>query len=332
LDRYGNDLLLSHHDRAWKGQGDWIITLYDVWPLDREHLRDARIASWVPVDHMPAPPAVVAWCREHLTIAMSQYGQGQLQAAGIDALYAPHAVDRAVYKPTPGGRHYMGIPDDAFVVMIAAANAGNHPPRKAWGQQIFAVSEFARRHPDVHLYLHTDEIGYQGVDLRALIASTIMDPKRVHFVDQYAYRSGVIDGRGMAALYSAADVLLFATMGEGFGVPAIEAQACGTPPIVSDFSAQTELAGAGWKVGVEPWWDHAQGAWLCVPKVAGIIDALEGSYAERGQRSEAAVSFAAQYDADAVFETYWLPVLTQMARTLVAPRAVRRAKKRGKAA
>ena len=331
LDRYGNDILRAHHDRMWQGQGDWIMTLYDVWPLDRRTFKDTRVASWVPIDHVPVPSGVVEWCREHFTIAMSRFGQDQLKAAGIDAAYAPHAVDTTVYRPTPGGRAKMGVAEDQFVVMIAAANTGNHPPRKAWGQQIFAAAKFAADHPDVHVYIHSDKIGYQGVDLEALIGSTIMPAGRVHFVDQYAYRAGLIDAQGMASLYSAADVLLFATMGEGFGIPAIEAQACGTPVIVSDFSAQAELAGPGWKVPVEPWWDHAQCAWLGVPRVGQMIRSLEESYAQRGARSADSVAFAAQYDADAVFDTYWTPILDQMQAQLL-PRAVRRSKKRGKAA
>jgi glycosyltransferase involved in cell wall biosynthesis len=65
------------------------------------------------------------------------------------------------------------------------------------------------------------------------------------WVDQYAYRLGA-PAEVMAATYSAMDVLLAPSHGEGFCVPLIEAQACGTPVIATDFSAQPELVGAGW--------------------------------------------------------------------------------------
>ena len=46
----------------------------------------------------------------------------------------------------------------------------------------------------------------------------------------------------MAALYSAATVLLFPSLYEGFGLPVLEARLCGTPIVCSDAGALTEAA------------------------------------------------------------------------------------------
>ncbi len=48
----------------------------------------------------------------------------------------------------------------------------------------------------------------------------------------------------LAALYSTADVLAMPSAYEGFGIPVIEAMACGTPVICSDGGALPEVAGA----------------------------------------------------------------------------------------
>jgi glycosyltransferase involved in cell wall biosynthesis len=119
---------------------------------------------------------------------------------------------------------------------------------------------------------------------------------------------GVTD-ETMAAIYTRSDVLLSATAGEGFGLPVLEAQACGTRVIVSNFSAQPELVGDGWCVEVQPQWNPTQLSWFATPMVKSIVEALEAAYEQGGGHSDAAVKFAKSYDADTVFENGWVPLL-----------------------
>jgi len=102
-------------------------------------------------------------------------------------------------------------------------------------------------------------------------------------------------------------------MGEGFGIPVIEAQACGTPVIVSNFTAQPELCGDGWVVDGQPFWDAAQKSWFLTPSVPGIINALEEAYKRGHGTSQKAVEFAKQYQADAVYESHWKPAMKEIA-------------------
>lgn len=60
-----------------------------------------------------------------------------------------------------------------------------------------------------------------------------------------------LDASSMAALYRRACVLVFASTYEGFGLPIIEAQACGTPVITSSRPPMDEVAG-GAAVLVDP--------------------------------------------------------------------------------
>lgn len=334
-DSYSQDVMRSHHALWTKGEPGWIITLFDVWVYDPDTFADAQIASWVPVDHYPVPPKVAHWARQHPTIAMSKFGQRALSEAGITAHYAPHALDLNVWKPTEtleSGqtvREYLQIPDDAFVVMVNAANKGNVPPRKSWGEMFQALARFMETYPDVYLYLHTDMRGtYGGIDLIVLQAALGMPAERIRVSDQYASLAGLVTSETLAAHYTAADVLLATSMGEGFGLSVIEAQACGTPVIVTDFSAQPELVGAGWTVPFQPWWDFAQASWFALPLVSGIVRRLEEAYRTRGEHTEAALAKAREYDADLVYVEHWRPILAKLDEK--PTRQARRAKRRAK--
>ena len=339
-DKYSNDIINAHAS-AW--QADWTITLYDVWPLRRE-MFPANVASWVPVDHHPVPPEVAEWCKKVTPIAMSRFGQKMLADQGIDSTYIPHSINTEVFRPTPQTRSghdpraALEIPADAFLVVIAAANQGVHPPRKAWGPMFLALGHFMREHPETWVYIHTDKIGVGGLDLELLARASNLPLERVRWTDPYAYASGRVQQSDLAAIYSMGDVMLASSMGEGFGVPVIEAQACGLPVIVSNFSAQPELCESGWLVTGQPWWDEAQAAFFYEPFIHSIVANLQKAYDAKGDQSirDKAVAFAQAYDTDAVFERYWVPFLAELESKLAVPvkpnRAERRRMKRGKAA
>jgi glycosyltransferase involved in cell wall biosynthesis len=54
---------------------------------------------------------------------------------------------------------------------------------------------------------------------------------------------GHVPQADLPALYSAADVFVFPSLYEGFGLPALEALACGTPVVASNVSALPEVVG-----------------------------------------------------------------------------------------
>ncbi len=60
---------------------------------------------------------------------------------------------------------------------------------------------------------------------------------------------GYVADEDLPALYSGAKVFFFATLYEGFGLPILEALACGTPVLTSNVSSSAEIAAeATWKV------------------------------------------------------------------------------------
>ena len=72
--------------------------------------------------------------------------------------------------------------------------------------------------------------------------------------------------RSCAALYRGARCVLYPSLYEGFGLPVLEAMACGTPVVTSEATAMEEVAG-GAAILVDP---------LDVAAIAqGIRDALD---------------------------------------------------------
>ena len=322
LDVYSNDVIPAYAMDFGRptGQQAVVITLFDAWVFKGNgwDVLD-RVASWVPIDHFPAPAPVLQWlARPNVTpIAMSKFGRDAIERADIETLYVPHAIDTGIFKATElvqgsdgavPARQWMGIPEDSYVISLVSANKGGID-RKGFAEAFLAAGMFMQDHPDVWLYLHTEPTSaMSGLDLRALLAATGVPADRVAYADNYSYRMG-IPKEALAAIYTASDVLLQPSRGEGFGIPSVEAQACGTPVIVSNATAQPELLGDGWLVDVQPAWDAPQGCWFFTPLVPSIVDALGEAYARGRGRSDKAREFALQYDADVVYDKYWRPAL-----------------------
>ena len=329
-----------------------VITLNDIWTLvdpqtRGENLAKLRLASWTPVDHDPVPPRVVEAIQLTGTraIAMSRHGERALRAAGLDPLYAPHAVDTTALQPLDdaaraAARRELGIPAGAFVIGMVANNQGNSPSRKAFPQVFQAFAELHRRHPEAMLYLHTDMLGRNmGINLVHLAKLNGIPMSALAITNQKRLHLGISDDE-MTRIYNAFDVLANPSYGEGFGVPIIEAQACGIPVIVTDWTAMTELCGAGWLVDGDSWYDASHGSFYLCPSVGSILDAMEAAHAQARNTDlrDQARTFALDYDADLVFDRYWKPVLDQLSKprqvgplTIPNNRAARRAAARSAA-
>jgi glycosyltransferase involved in cell wall biosynthesis len=290
------------------------------------------MASWTPIDHKGIPDEVLQWFKRtgkgKWAIAMSKFGEQELIDAGINkdiVFYAPHSFNPGIYKQTVSNiRKDLSIPEDSHLTIINSANKGMTPIRKCWPEMLLAWSNFAKLHSDAYLLIWTDMYGLaNGVNIERLLKVVNAPIDRVRFVPQFEFRQG-LPPEAVASAYSASDVLLMTSRGEGFGVPAIEAQACGIPIIVTDWTAQSELLGAGWKVDGQPEWDPIQGGWWKVPNVDQIVNSLEESYKIKGnsesknKMSDQAILFANDYQTGKVYEKYWRPTLAQIELQLKA--------------
>ena len=324
MNQYSTDVLPMHHAH-WASENAglpaFIVTLYDVWVLDNPATDAFPIASWVPIDHAPAPEKVLAWLKKpNVTpVAMSKFGKAMIEQAGIESEYVPHAIETSIFRSTSKlsngqtGEELLNAKDKFVVGMNFANKAGGFIHRKAVAENFLAFGLFAQKHDDVMLYIHSDPFGKQsGFVLPHILQACGVPADKVCLVDPIMYQYG-ISQEDLAAIYSAWDVGLFTNYGEGFGVPQVEAQACGVPIITSNFAASAELASPdSFLVNGQPLWDAGHGTWFNVPFVHEIVQALELAYQRGKKEFPDTVAFARQYDANKVFDEGWKPLIEKM--------------------
>jgi glycosyltransferase involved in cell wall biosynthesis len=113
-------------------------------------------------------------------------------------------------------------------------HVGRIMPRKNVETLIQAFDLLAARFPDLHLVL----TGGAGHGSAGVLQQITDSPYR-----ERIHQAGWIADQDMGALYAAAQALVFPSKHEGFGLPTVEAMACGTPVIASFEAASTEIAG-----------------------------------------------------------------------------------------
>jgi len=310
---YGGDVAGMH---ARHFGADLVLLLADLWCVPHETLAGLNVAAWMPVDCEPMgmmdAGRLKAYGGGAIPVAMSRFGEKQLTGAGFDPVfYVPHGIDTTVFRPPEdrqGLREAMGV-DGKFVIFMNAANMDKQ--RKAFPEQVAAFARLHARHPDTLLILHTMAQTSFGVDVQEVVdRAGVTDA--VKFSSQYMLMTGLVDQDMLAASYGAADLVTNCSYGEGFGLPVVEAQACGTPVVVTDCSAMTETGAGGWKVPGEKFYIPQQHSWWVKPSIGAIYRAYEEAY-QRGPayqaKKAAAREHALAYDAERVLAGHWKPAL-----------------------
>lgn len=127
----------------------------------------------------------------------------------------------------------LGLPAGKRIVLTV----GQYVPYKNHEGALRVFAEACGGREDTHL-VFVQRLSRNAEDLRAL-AGTLGIADKVHFLE-------AVDDAALVALYGAAACLLHPSYCEGFGLPLLEAMACGCPVVASDHSAMPEvLGGAG---------------------------------------------------------------------------------------
>ncbi|VCU72507.1 Mannosylfructose-phosphate synthase [Pigmentiphaga humi] len=211
------------------------VVIHDLAHLDVPECVEAGNVAFL--DY--ALPRSVAQARS--LIAVSEFTRQRIvhhfQVDPARIHVAPPAVDRRVYRPVDpvqarATRERYGVDCEAYFLSVATLE-----PRK---NLLNLIDAFAALPPAERRHYALVLIGAKGWDNGATQARIEQARKAGARIVQ---PSGFVADEDMAAFYTGAQALAFVPLYEGFGMPPLEAYACGTPVLASRVASVPEAAG-----------------------------------------------------------------------------------------
>lgn len=143
------------------------------------------------------------------------------------------ALDHAVYRPVPSRgvekvKNQYGIKKEYLLYL------GTIEPRKNIASIIKAYSQLPDGVRSKYQLVLAGGKGWLDDDIEALISNS--NPGEI-------VKTGYIEDKDKPALYTGAEVFIYPSIFEGWGMQVVEAMACGTPVITADNSSLPEAGG-----------------------------------------------------------------------------------------
>lgn len=228
--RLAGELLWSPVHSGPVAYAPQVVTVHDVVPLEHPEWLAARFARW----YRWMLPRLLQ--RAERLIAVSGFTRNRIVASlGIDP-------ERIEVIPLGVNPRFVPVGADAIERMRAALGLGERPyflslgslePRKNLAGLLDA---WQRALPGLPTDLQLVVAGAAGRSAVFGRGARSEWPSR-------CIAPGRVDDHWLPALYSGADCFAYLSHYEGFGLPPLEAMACGTPVLVSDIDVFREISG-----------------------------------------------------------------------------------------
>lgn len=260
-----NYVLLDYHP-------DIVIDFRDFWMFSYQEVSPLRpFYHWIvapTIDSVPLPLNTILNLNNADTVLThTQWAQEQLRSLNVKNLAGviSDSVDTNIFKPIAEARSKYGIESDTFIIGSVLRNQ----ERKLIPDILFVCKKIIDNNPDknILLYLHTSYPEINGWNLPELLIEygmlnhTIFTYRcnkchnmyirkfqshkslcgRCGSVSTMASVNNGITQEELAQIYNTFDIYLQYSICEGFGIPQVEAVACGIPLITINHGAMSEI-------------------------------------------------------------------------------------------
>lgn len=227
----GGRLLFSPANTGPLRYARQVVTIHDVTPIDHPEWNRPGFSAW----YRFLLPRLVGSARYVVTV--SEFSRNRLlDVTGVDPeriITIPIGVSDTFRPMARADRdatlRNMDLPSKDYFLGLGA-----NSPRKNLAGLLRAWEQVL---PEVNANLWLVVIG--DTDTQAIFApgDRVSKPPRVHF-------TGHVPDKVLPALYGSALALVFPSLYEGFGLPPLEAMACGTPVIAGNRTSIPEVVGS----------------------------------------------------------------------------------------
>ena len=261
-----------HYTMPERSEVPVVVTVHDCTFFDHPEWHErTKVLLFRRAIRVAARRAAVVVCVSETT---ARHLRAVVPVAG-DVVVAPHGVDHARFSPDPpsGGDGALlrraGVdPGRPYVLFV-----GTVEPRKDVASLVAAFAELADEDPEPVLVI-AGRRGWKESAVDAALAAASRHRDRI-------VRTGYIADECVPALLRGAAAAAYPSLAEGYGLPALEALACGTPLVTTAGTAMAELAGDA-ALLVPPGDPPALATALAAVLRAGVADPDVAGRRERG--------------------------------------------------
>jgi glycosyltransferase involved in cell wall biosynthesis len=194
----------------------------------------------------------------------------------------PHGIDHGLFRPDGDAAADEAVLAPLGIRPPYVAFWGTLEPRKDVATLVQAFDRLAPDHPALALVV----AGGSGWGNERFEAAVAASP----FADRIV-RTGYVADEVIPPLVRRAEAAVYAALEEGFGLPALEALACGAPVVTTAGSVMDELTDGA------PWLAPAGDVDALADRLAQILDPASGP--ERARRRALGLEVASRYTWDA---------------------------------